>query len=348
MANRVIFYKKRLFWGTCGIPSLVAVLYFFMWATPRYESEAVLRVYAFSSDSSSSGMSMGMGGQASPGAYILKEIVKSWDCFSSLSQEKLSNHWKKGDFFTRFGGIRSLLFQNPMRLWRYYQSEVTASIDDESGLVRLNVDGYDPDFVSQINKKVLDYSQRRMQSAGVYAYQAERRKLEDHVARDRARLEADFAAMERFQKKSGVADYDALFSTTLSLINRFQGVQVTTEGKASAAQFFAERSQELAMLKSQLKTLNRHIDEQRDFIQHRLAPRYQEFSILKQAVTEDINVIQMDDQNLQDIEQLAYRSSYHVDVIEDTVYPTNATRPLALLCVSIVMLVTFILYLIVK
>lgn len=349
MIEKKIFYKKRLFWWVCGLPTLAAIFYLFIWATPRYESISVLRVYAFSEGGSGSGsMSMGMGGSASPGSYILKEIVRSWECFDYLDKSSLEKQWKKGDFFTRFGGIRSLLSTNPMRLWTYYKSHVTARIDDESGLVRLNVDSYDPDFSYAVNRNVLEFVQNKLQKAGLRAYQAERAKLEDHVVSDRRKLENDLSNMEEFQKQYGIADYDEVFSNTLSLINHFQNTRVTTEGKAASAKFFAERSQALAALQAQLATLDKHIEKQQTFVLKNLSPQYKRFSSLRQTIAEDVNVIQLDDQNLQDVEQLAYRSSYHVDVIENPVHPTNATMPLALLWSCIILAATFVLYLIVK
>lgn len=347
MSEPHIFYKKRLFWGIFGAPSLISAFYLFVWATPRYESESVVRVYAFSSDSTAGG-GAGLGGQASPGAYIFKEIVGSWECFNTLGVDKLASHWKRGDILSRFGGVRSYLSSNQMRLWNYYRTHVTASVDDDSGLVRLNVDGYSSQFSYDINASILEFSQRQLQTAGIRAYKTERAKLEDHVAADRQKLAHDLAAMEAYQKQYGIADYDVLYNSTLELINRFQEARVTLDSKSAAAQYFAERSQELAMLKAQLATLDQNIEKQRDFIIRNLASTYEKFSVLKQAITEDINVIQLDDQNLQDIEQLAYRSSYHVDIVENPVPPSDATMPLALLWTVSIMAISFIIYLIVK
>ncbi|MCP1243413.1 hypothetical protein [Acetobacter lambici] len=347
MTATQIFYKKRLFWSVCGIPSLASAFYLFVWATPRYESEAIVRVYAFSGDSSSGG-GAGLGGQASPGAYIFKEIAESWECFHNLGTNKLSSHWAKGDFLSRFGGLRTLLSSNQMSLWNYYRSHVIASVNDESGLVRLNVEGYDPNFSYEVNSNVLEFAQKQLQSSGIRAYQTERTKLEEHVKSDREKLATDLSIMESYQKQYGIADYDVLYKNTLELINKFQEIRVTLDSKATAAQFFAQRSQELAMLKAQLTTLDHNIEDQSSYIKHHLSENYEKFSELKQSILEDVNVIQMDDQNLQDIEQLAYRSSYHVDIVESSVRPSDATMPKALLWAISIMAMSYVAYLVVK
>ncbi|MFH7812582.1 MULTISPECIES: hypothetical protein [Acetobacter] len=346
MSAKQIFYKKRLFWSVCGIPSLASAFYLFVLASPRYESEAIVRVYAFSGDSSGGGA--GLGGQASPGAYIFKEIAESWECFNNVGTKKLSSHWAKGDFLSRFGGLQTLLSSNQMKLWNYYRSHVIASVNDESGLVSLNVEGYDPNFPYEINSNVLEFAQKQLQTSGIHAYQVERAKLEDHVKSDREKLATDLGLMEDFQKQYNIADYDTLYKSTLELINKFQEIRVTLDSKATAAQFFAQRSQELSMLKAQLTTLNHNIEDQSSYIRHNLSENYEKYTELKQNILEDINIIQMDDQNLQDIEQLAYRSSYHVDIVENSVRPSDATMPKALLWALSILAMSYVAYLVVK
>ncbi|HAT62843.1 MAG TPA: hypothetical protein DCS83_09970, partial [Prevotella sp.] len=75
---------------------------------------------------------------------------------------------------------------------------------------------------------------------------------------------------------------------------------------------------------------------------------YEKYTELKQNILEDINIIQMDDQNLQDIEQLAYRSSYHVDIVENSVRPSDATMPKALLWTLSILAMSYVAYLVVK
>lgn len=345
--SNTVFYKKKLFWTICGVPSCVTAFYLFALATPRYESESIIRVYGFSSGSNSGG-GIALGGTASPGAYIFREIVSGWECFNDLGLDSLSKQWETGDILTRFGGIRSFFSKNPMRLWSYYRSHVVASVDDESGLVKLNVDSYDPNFSYDIDQKVVRFARERLLDAGMLAYQAERAKMQSQLDIDKNNLANDLNLMATFQKEHGIADYDAVYNHTLELLNHYQETRVNLDSRASAAQFFAQRSQELAMLKAQLNTITGNIEQQSKSINKKLAPLYQEFSVKRQNILEDVNVIQMDNQNIQDIEQLAYRSSYHVDIVESPMKPTNPTMPYALYWSVLTLVVSFLLYVIVK
>ena len=153
-----IFYKRKLFWWICGGPSLCIAFYFFVWATPRYQSVSILRVYKYSI--SSSGISSVAIGGGSAGAYALKYIIGSWECFHAMDPKALAHEWQKTDFFTRFGGVRTLLSHNQMWLWRYYRAHVYAKIDKYSGMVFLKVDGVDPDFVYHTSQRVISYAKK--------------------------------------------------------------------------------------------------------------------------------------------------------------------------------------------
>ncbi|MBR0559894.1 hypothetical protein [Neokomagataea anthophila] len=345
--DNLIFYKRKLFWIICGGPSIISIIYLFFLATPRYESESIVRVYGFGNGAGTGGGSI-LGGSASPGAYIFRETITGWDCFSHLSFKKLTGEWQKGDFLTRYGSISSLFSQNPMRLWAYYRSHVVVSIDDESGLVKVNVDSYHSDFSSDLNKTVIEYARKHLADAGVLAYENERSRIEGELSRDRLKLAAAFADMQQFQKEHGIADYDVVYNRTLELLNHYQETRVTLDSRASAAQYFAQRSQELAMLKAQIATLDHQIEVQSQSVSKTLSPIYTQYSSLKQNISEGMNVVRLDNQNIQDIEQLETRSSYHVDVVENTVKPTDPMMPRAVYWSIAILVLSFLLYVIIK
>ena len=76
------------------------------------------------------------------------------------TRKRLRMNGKKRIFFTRFGGVRTLLSHNQMWLWRYYRAHVYAKIDKYSGMVFLKVDGVDPDFVYHTSQRVISYAKK--------------------------------------------------------------------------------------------------------------------------------------------------------------------------------------------
>lgn len=295
--SKTIFLFQKKFWLLCGAPTILSFIYLFFISTPRYESEAVVRVYAFSSGANSGG-SISLGGNAAPGSYIYRETISSWNCFNSLSDLNLKQEWEKGDFLTRFGGIRSLFYTNKMYLWSYYKSHVSGSVDDESGLVKITIDSYDADFSYKINLRVMEFVRNHLQEAGFDAYKVERDKINSQVKKDHLLLSTDLLKMQSFQKQHGIANYEALYNKTLNLINNIENYKVDLDSKAAAIRFFAQRSQELKTLQEQIDVLKTNINQQNSFLKNTLAPFYQNFANLKSQIDEDLQIITMEDQNL--------------------------------------------------
>lgn len=345
-----IFYKRRLFWWVCGGPSLCAAFYFFIWATPRYQSVSILRVYEYGGAAADGGGAAAMmgGGGGSSGAYVLKDIIGSWECFHAMDPKALAAEWRKTDLFTRFGGVRTLLSHNQMWLWRYYRAHVHAKIDKYSGMVILKVDGVDPGFVYYTSQHAINYAKDKLSLAGVDAYLRERKKMESHLVLDRQNLARDLHAMGAFQKQYGIADYNVLYTDTLNLITKFQGQRVSLESRGNVAQAFAQKSQELAIVKIQLATIDKNIEKQKEFILKNMAPIYEKFSYLAAKIKEDATVIKLDNASVQTIDQMAISNSFHIDVIQAPQEPTDPTLPYALLWTVVTFGVSWLLYLIVK
>ena len=109
-----------------------------------------------------------------------------------------------------------------------------------------------------------------------------------------------------------------------------------------------KKSQELAILKLQLATIDKNIEKQKEFILKNMAPVYEKFSYLTAKVKEDMMVIQLDNATVQTIEQMAIGNSFHIDVIQAPQEPTDPTLPYALLWTVVTFGVSWLLYLIVK
>ncbi len=352
MGTETIFYKKKIFWWICGIPSLVSCFYLFIWATPRYESTAVVRVYGASQDSSGSSSAAlegmgGAGGTASSGAYVLKQYIASWDAFQKLGPEKMQQHWSTGDFISRFGGPLSLFSSNKMRLWGYYQYRVNASLDEMSGLLTLTVDGYSSDFVTQLNKDLLDFSREKLAHSGTKADQAEYAMLLRKIHVDNESLDSDLERISVLQKKAGISDLKSAYQDVLSTLSATERARIDIGTRAAATAFLAERGQQIEVLKTQLSSLDREIAKQKDTVA-RQSSIYKAYNQAEERVDQDIKNIVLDEKNMLENEKSIIRDAYYIDAIEEPVHPTNPMRPRALMWTAIILCVSFILYLIVK
>jgi capsular polysaccharide transport system permease protein len=131
-------FHRPLFWVIVGIPNIISILYLCLIASPVYVSTASLIVYKPSQgvQSLSAMLSGAGGGSSTEGAYIVKDYIGSWDEFRNVLRTiDLLKHFKQGDLITRFGGLASLFRNTDVALWHYYQRRVSASIDQNSGIV---------------------------------------------------------------------------------------------------------------------------------------------------------------------------------------------------------------------
>ncbi|MCX8666314.1 hypothetical protein J3T99_01550 [Acetobacteraceae bacterium B3987] len=344
-----IFYRKKIFWWSCGIPSLVSALYLLIWATPRYESTAILRVYEAEQNSQSSGGGMeGIGGStASPGSYVLTKYVASWDAFQALQPDRLKKHWEQGDWPSSFGGPLTLFSSNQMRLWSYYQRHVTAKVDENSGLITLNVDSYSPDFSWNLNKEVLELARKKLAESGIKADQAEHDMLVHKIGSDRNRLNDDLDKIAALQKRAGIPDLKSDYQILINGLAAVEKERISVDTRAAATAFLAARGQQIETLRTQLSALDNEIARQRNNISKKSAT-YKEYGRLEAAAEQDSKLIMLDEQSLLESEQNSIRHAYYIDEVESPVHPTDATRPLALMWILIIFVVSFVIYLIIK
>jgi len=340
----LIFYKQKWFWLTCGGPSLVTALYLALVATPRYESEALIKVYSATEDASGASAGAGMGTMASPGSYVFKQYAQGFDCLHALDMDKLKSHWARGDFLEGFGGFASFFSKNDMRLWDYYQSHVGINVDDVSGTVRINVEGYSSEFVRSLNENILRLASAELQQSGNKAYRADIVMLQNKSRTDSEKLALDLHSMEDFQKAHSIANYELAYTSALSTIAQFRQLRLTVMTREAASGFLAERSQQYAAVKTQLSTIDNEISSQKHDISEKMAPYYAEYSRLEAAIREDSSVLLMNEQSLLQAQEMAVRNAYYIDILEKPVLPSNPTEPRIIKWLSIALIGFFFLY----
>lgn len=345
------FYRRRLFWTLFGGPSAATIFYFVAVATPRYESQTILRVYESGQNASAASAgglaSLAGGSSASPGAYVFTDYVSSWNAFNLLNPDYLEKNWKAGDFLTRFGGIQSRFSNNRMRLWDYYRGHVTTKINTDSGHITLVVEGYSADFVHNLSLKIVEMARSELAQSGLKASEAERQMLLDRLDKDKRRLAEDLGHIQELQKTAGITDLKTDYAEVMANLSNSEKEKFSIETKAAASEYLAQRNQQIATLKTELTAIDAEIASQRKKVQEK-SKVYEKFNRIEQAVAEDTQVILLDDAGLLESEQNAVRHAYYIDIIEPSVAPTDPTKPNALFWGSLVISLLFVAYAVLK
>lgn len=149
--------KRKLFWGIVVMPMLLAVIYYGFLAEDRYISTSEVVVHKVGSDSGSTASQMqglavlmsggGLTDSTSAETLYVREFVVSQDMLDIL-QKKLnwSSHYsgRTRDFWYYLSPNAS-----QEDLLKYYQRMVKARFDETTGLLTVEVQGFDRDFTQK-------------------------------------------------------------------------------------------------------------------------------------------------------------------------------------------------------
>jgi capsular polysaccharide transport system permease protein len=159
--------KKKKGWRLAvlmvALPFLIAVVYFCFFSMDRYvsSSQVVVRQQGDNSGAQMPGLTM-LIGSSNPSSreetLYLREYIVSMDMMLLL-EEKL--HWIEHYAAQRNDPVYWLSKNAPREeLLEYYQRMVTSHYDDITGLLKVDVQAFDPDMSNKMLKEILSASER--------------------------------------------------------------------------------------------------------------------------------------------------------------------------------------------
>lgn len=338
--------RKPLFIWLFLVPNLLSIIYFGFWATPIYTSSASMLVTVPKKESSSiAGMLSGGASDGSQeGAYILKEHIDSWSVFQAVrNSARLEDSYSVGDLMGRYGGIASFFQKNDVALWHYYQSMVNIKVDEKSGIVSLSVYGYRPDFSTSLAKTLLDDAVRHMDRMNV-------QQDHDFVGLARARKAAlqqslthDEAELAAYRTKMGVYDPEQRNLSDLSLVDSLSIQEAQLKAQLDSAKATIPDNPAAQGLVSSLKTVDAKLKQARDAVPA-LARNAALYNDLTARRDNDAALLKEASLSLQSTELKATDSRYYLNIISQPSEPQTPQKPDRLKWIGIVLLVTFLLW----
>lgn len=142
-----------------GLPMLIVLVYFGLWASDMYISET--RFSLRSQEGTGSTELLAFLGQSSGGvgtdAHVVEEYIGSYELLARLDEQlNLKVHYQnpQADFFSR-------LKLEPTReeFTEYFQRQVTISFDQVSGILKLQIRAFDPQTARNICQAMLAKSE---------------------------------------------------------------------------------------------------------------------------------------------------------------------------------------------
>jgi len=338
---------KKLFFSIFVLPSVISFVYFAIIASHQYVSEAPVMVYKGGSGSNAQTVNLTGSGMSLEGVVLVREHMRSWEAFSKLNAAKLETGWSQGDFVSRYGGLLNLFRRSPTRLWQYYRSHVEPIVDEDNGILTLQVTGYDPQFVKDVADSVLANSSSAINHIKDDSLNNSVAWMQADLDREKERLNAAIARYSALKRVNGIADPSAAYSSRLEQLNEVNGKIANLSSQISAVQASVPNSEQLANLVSERRGLSAKARDA-DVEVKKLVRIVGDIDAAQNEIRVSEAKVATAQAQLTAARQEALNNRYFVAVISPPNKPVEATEPARVFWILVVMVVSFVIYLIVK
>lgn len=338
--------RRPLFVCLVLIPNLVSILYFGLIAAPVYTSTASLLVLnpKQNGPSLSSLLSGASGDSSEQGGYILKNYFASWEAFRKVEQPlKLADHYRQGDLVSRFGGLSTFFQTSDVALWQYFKRRVDVSIEQKSGIVSLEVNGYDPAYAVALARALLGDAIRHMDAMNE---QQVRDFIGSALARKTAAeqaLKKDLAALARYRDRTGTYDPKELYLSNLSLMNSLAMKETELKSQRNAIARSTPGNPQADTLDTAIASVRDDIASTRNGFPA-MARSSNEYEKLLVSRDNNITLLGQANMGLQEAQANAEKNRYYLNVISNPSEPQTPEGPQRLLWIGGIFLLTLILW----
>jgi capsular polysaccharide transport system permease protein len=267
MKNLLQISARTLFLLLVGLPVLVYGLYLAAVAHERFVSESVLAVRSAGGDGSGGipGAALLLAGINPPSredTLYLKEYVHSRGLLDALEPRlALRKH---------FAGAGADL---PFRLAAdasqedfidYLRDRIEVQFDEQSALLKLRTQGFDAAFAQQLNKALLEESERFVNETSHRFARERQRFAEGELAAAGKRLQEAKNALLAFQNKNRMLDPVVQAQAAGLLTAELQSTRSRVETELSGLRaYLNEDSFQVKALRDRLAALDKQIDAER-------------------------------------------------------------------------------------
>lgn len=246
-----------------GVPTLLAVIYYGLIASPVYVSQSsfVIKTPGQKAAPSVSLANLVQATGLSAGQEQTKEVlqyIRSRDALKDLQaqtniREKFSQ--RGADFLSRFPALfRDDSFEN---LYRFYGSKVGANLDPESGLAIVDVRAFTPEDAYDINARLLNLSETlvnrlNQRAEGRAIAEAERRVLQ---AEDRVRTAR--ISLAAFRNQQDLIDPTKQAAGVLEVSNNLEAERAALQAQLDLMLRVAPRNPSIPALRNRIAAVGR-------------------------------------------------------------------------------------------
>ena len=263
LRNRVLGFGW-IFIATVIVPTLCAILYFGIFASDVYISEAKFVVRSPEKTSTSGlGVLLKSAGFANAGdeVYAAQEFVESRDALRALNARGafIEAYTKPSiSVFDRLGSFGS--GESFEDLYKYYEKMVIVRHDTSSSIVTLTVRAFAAEDAKRFNEQLLNMAENTVNKLNARGRQDLIRFAQAEVdnAKEKARTAA--ITLAAYRNQQGVIDPEKQATAQLQMVSKLQDELIATENQLTQIQAFAPKNPQIEIFEVKIEALKRQID----------------------------------------------------------------------------------------
>lgn len=250
-----------------AVPFVLFAFYQLVWAAPRFESRAQLIIQQpdgmATMDPSMALLSgLGVGGNSTADTEIAKAYIHSEDMLNYLqTHNNLKEHYQNGgDVFSRLSSDASI-----EDLLKFYIDHTTVEIDEASGVIKILVQGFTPEFANTLTQAIVNRAEWYINSIGHQLADAQLQFIRLEHAKVEQRLRDAQKSTLAFQQKNNLLDPEAeglaLQQITYGLEGQIATKSAQLKGLRST---MTEKAPQVVILAAELNALKTQLELERD------------------------------------------------------------------------------------
>lgn len=250
-----------------AVPFVLFAFYQLVWAAPRFESRAQLIIQQpdgmATMDPSMALLSgLGVGGNSTADTEIAKAYIHSEDMLNYLqTHNNLKEHYQNGgDVFSRLSSDASI-----EDLLKFYIDHTTVEIDEASGVIKILVQGFTPEFANTLTQAIVNRAEWYINSIGHQLADAQLQFIRLEHAKVEQRLRDAQKNTLAFQQKNNLLDPEAEGLALQQITYGLEGQIVTKSAQLKGLRStMTEKAPQVVMLASELSALKKQLELERD------------------------------------------------------------------------------------
>jgi capsular polysaccharide transport system permease protein len=335
------------------LPTLLSVIYYGLLAANRYvsQSQFVIRnPMAAMSGQLSSLLSSVPGGHGSQEAFVVHAYIKSRDAVRDIAAEtglREALGYPRLDMLWRYPG--PFFDHSEERLFRQFQSLVTVRLDNSTGINTLSVQAFRPADAERIVTALLKHAEILVNRLGERSQSDNLRAAENDVELTRNASRDAHQALTGFRIRHAIADPNRLFQVAQDTLLELAKSTALTSVLLRDLQTSSPQSPQIATFKLRIQALDEQslAERQRfagaDGTLSKLIVEFERLSLEREFAERALTSAVA---GLETTRVRTQRQRMFLEQISKPSVPDRYTHPSRLLGVFLVMLISFLIYIV--